>query len=105
MSIKHVTAVLAALGALALAVPAAASADISSELAAGRKVERAASRYYPRYHVVANCDQETRTYSWCDVSGQNGDCFIQGNASVRVRYSARGSDWWTTLKGIQRTCY
>jgi hypothetical protein len=104
VSIRHLTVALIAVVALA-AIPAAANASVSDELAASNKVERVATRYYPRYDFTASCDQEGRGYFWCDVIGQNDDCFMQGHASVRMRRNGRYTDWWTTLRAMNRDCY
>lgn len=106
MSIRHLTAALAATLTLTALAPAAAHASVSQELRAGGVVERMATRHYPRYDFVASCDQYANGRFWCMVSGQSGDCWRQGHASVRLTGSPRrGWDWWVTLRGLDQQCF
>jgi hypothetical protein len=108
MSLKHLTAALAATIALAgtAAAAPAAHASVGQELQAGGVVERLASRHWRSYDFIAACDQYSRGRFWCDVSGQSGDCYRQGHADVKrsVRRD-RSVDWYVWWRGMGQDCF
>jgi hypothetical protein len=103
---RNLIAVLGAIVALAAIIPAAASASLSQELWAGNKIEQYATRHYPGYDFVANCDQEGRNHFWCTVIGQRGQCFWQGHGEITITRRTRWQTYWRwSLPGFNRNCF
>lgn len=92
---KFIIAALSAVAFVGITAPVA-SASFSSELRAGNRVEQKLQSRYPRYSVVAVCDQQGSRY-WCTVSGSHGNCFVSGHAWVRSNR--------VTLVGVNRSCF
>jgi hypothetical protein len=104
MSLRHLTAVLGAAIAVA-AIPATASATIMDESWADAKAERVATRYHPSYDFVATCEQQNPGLFWCDVTGRNGSCFLQGHATVKGKRRNGYIYWDVWLRAMNRDCY